>query len=363
MLKDQLPDRLRFPFQPKLQGEFPGGIGLIACGEITEHHLEAYRARGLPVRILCDLDPAKAEHRRDKFYPTAKTCTDYRTVLDDPDVTIVDIATHPRERTQIIRQAILAGKHILSQKPFVEKLAEGEQLVQLATTHQVRLAVNQNARWAPHFAFIREAISRGVIGDLNSIRFQLHWDHTWTRGTPFEHIYHLLLYDFAIHWFDLMQAFSSGASWLSVYAQVRQTKGQAMAPPLLAHVTVEYPNAQASLCLDGNSPYFPLNQTMVAGSAGQVHSTGLDYSQQSLTFIDAAGQFAIPLTGGWFPDGFGGAMIELANSINENREPTHSARENLKSLELCFAAVAAAELGRPIKPGEVQRLPMHHNPE
>jgi len=63
------------------------------------------------------------------------------------------------------------------------------------------------------------------------------------------------------------------------------------------------------------------------------------------------------LVGAWFPDGFHGAMAELLSSIEAGREPMNSARNNLASLELCFAAVASAERGRPVVPGAVRKLP------
>jgi hypothetical protein len=44
------------------------------------------------------------------------------------------------------------------------------------------------------------------------------------------------------------------------------------------------------------------------------------------------------LEGVWFPDGFHGAMAELLCAFEERREPEHSARNNLRSLALCFAA-------------------------
>jgi predicted dehydrogenase len=330
-------------YQPGLVGEFPGAIGLIACGEITQHHLQSYRRLGYPVRVLCDVDATKAQARREAYYPAAQVVTDYRAVLDDPAVTIVDIATHPDIRPPIIEAALMAGKHVLSQKPFVEDLQQGERLVQLARRQQRLLAVNQNARWAPHFSYARRAVAAGLIGRLNSIRFQIHWDHTWTRGTKFAEIRHLLLYDFAIHWFDLLVALMPDRPWTSVAADVVATAGQNMMPPLLAQVAIQYADAQASLCLNGDAAYLPLNETYLAGSAGSIYAVGPDYSSQQVTIANPQGQCLVPLQGGWFPDGFGGAMTELANSILEHRQPEHSGAENLKSLALCWAAIQAAD--------------------
>jgi predicted dehydrogenase len=79
----------------------------------------------------------------------------------------------------------------------------GEDLVKLAEDRGVKLAVNQNGRWAPHKAWMREAVRAGLIGDVISAHVSLHWNHGWTAGTPFDEIEDLVLYDFGVHWFDL----------------------------------------------------------------------------------------------------------------------------------------------------------------
>src|SRR3954466_10188044 len=134
------------PYRPRDPKQYRPAIALIACGGITEQHLKAYKAAKYDVVALCDEDPAKAGKRREEFYPRAKIYTDYREVLKRDDVEVVDIATHPLERVPIIRAAIEAGKHVLSQKPFVLDLDEGKRLVELAARKNVKLAVNQNGR-------------------------------------------------------------------------------------------------------------------------------------------------------------------------------------------------------------------------
>ena len=55
--------------------------------------------------------------------------------------------------------------------------------------------------------------------------------------------------------------------------------------------------------------------------------------------------------GTWFPDGFHGTMGELLRAVEEKREPENSARNNLESLALCFAAIASADRAAPVVPG------------
>src|SRR3954464_13079712 len=139
-------------------------IALIGCGGISEYHLRAYQALQLDVVALCDQSRERAEKRRVEFYPHAAIATDYRDVLRRDDIEIVDVATHPNERIAIIEAALRASKHVLSQKPFVLDLEVGERLVALAAENGVKLAVNQNGRWAPHFSYLAAAVEAGVVG-------------------------------------------------------------------------------------------------------------------------------------------------------------------------------------------------------
>ena len=50
-------------------------------------------------------------------------------------------------------------------------------------------------------------------------------------------------------------------------------------------------------------------------------------------------------------------MGELLCAIEDDREPSNSARSNLKSLALCYAAVASAECHEPIVPGSIRAMP------
>ena len=66
------------------------------------------------------------------------------------------------------------------------------------------------------------------------------------------------------------------------------------------------------------------------------------------------------LQGTWFTNGFRGAMGELLCAIEENREPTHSAHNNLNTLALSFAALASADSGMAHVPGTIKSAPSTH---
>jgi len=332
-------------------------IGLIGCGGITTYHLDAYREAGFQTVAFCDIDEASARKRRDTYCPGGRIHTDYRELLAQPEITVVDIATHPGIRCNMIADALQAGKHVLSQKPFCLDLDEGEQLVALAESKGLLLAVNQNGRWAPHFSYMRHAVAEGLIGDVEAVHLGVHWDHTWTEDTVFNEVPHLILYDFAIHWFDMLCCLMGDARPTRVFASEARTPSQSNKPPMLGQVLVEYEQAQATLVFDAATKHGAADHSRIVGSSGTLESHGPDLSHQTVTLYQEAGIAHPALEGEWFKQGFEGTMAELLCAIEENREPNNSARNNLDSLALCFSAIASAERHQPQEPGTVRRLP------
>ncbi len=332
-------------------------IGLIGCGGITEYHLLAYKNAGFNVVALCDIDLDKAKQRAAEYFPDATCCSDYRELLCNDSIEVVDITTHPPQRPPIIEAALSAKKHVLSQKPFVLDLDVGERLIDVASKNDCYLVVNQNGRWAPHFSYARAAAQSGLLGDCFAAHMGCHWDHTWVAGTEFENVKHLVLYDYAIHWFDMIRCLLPGKEAKRVYASTARVVSQKLKPDLLGQTLIEFDGAQSTMSFDAALPHGPLEETFVGGTDGTVHSTGTGNQQQLLTVTTSAGKWTPSLQGKWFPDGFHGTMGELLCAIEENRECVLDARDNLKSLALCFAAIASAESGEPVTPGSVRSMP------
>ena len=345
-------------YQPRNPKTYNPPIGLIGCGGISSQHLNAYKHAGFNVVALCDRNEHKARERQQQFYPEAFVTTDYREVLKRDDIEVVDLTPHPADRIPIIEDAIAAGKHILSQKPFVTDLDEGERLIDLAQKCGVKLAVNQNGRWAPHFSYLRNAICAGLIGDVVSANFSLHWDHNWIIGTPFEDIHDLILYDFGVHWFDMAACFFGRYDATRVQAMTVRGINQQARPPMLASALIEFESGMATLHFNANVTHGQQDRTYVAGSRGSIESIGPSLSEQSVTLYTADG-FAKPdLQGTWFLQGFHGTMAELLCAIEEKREPMNNVRDNVRGLALCFAAIASAHEGQPKVPGRIRKLPI-----
>lgn len=343
------------PYQPPQPTAYRPRIGMIGTGGISASHLDAYRTAGWQVAAIWNRTRSKAEEKAATFCPSARIEDDWQTILQNSDIDVVDITLHPEHRVPIIKAALDAGKHVLSQKPFVTDLDVGEALVKRAEDNGVHLAVNQNGRWSPHMAWMREAVRAGLIGDLLSAHLSIHWNHGWTAGTPFDEMEDLILYDFGVHWFDFLTSLA-GDRVQSVIAMGAHARGQANKSPLLAQALVRLDGGQASLVFDGGAPHGPRDTTYIAGSSGSLTSEGPDLGQQTVRLITGDGIATPSLDGQWFNDGFMGAMGELLCAIEEGRAPKNAAKDNLTSLALTFAAVESRKTGREVTVGSVRRM-------
>lgn len=342
--------------------EYAPGIGLIGCGNISRAHLAAYAAAGYRVRALCDVHIERASARRDEYFPDAAVTTDHHALLARPDIEVVDLATHVNVRPALVRDAIRAGKHILSQKPFVLDLDEGRELIELADQCGVTLAVNQNGRWAPHHSFLLAAAREGLLGTISSTDIGLYWPHDVDvrRSPVFSQMEDLILYDFGIHWFDLIATLFAGQGPAhSVHATVGRTADQVIPVPTSAQVSIDFPHAAATLILRGSSHRARGGHYRVDGSAGTViHSAAneLGGENPSVTLYTNGEASSFTLSGDWWRNGMHGTMGELLASIEAKRRPSNDARASLPGLSLCFAAIGSAREGNPVDPTTVTRL-------
>jgi predicted dehydrogenase len=347
------------PYRPQDPKKYKPNIAIIGCGGISGHHLQAYKDNGYNVVAFHDRVSARAKARRDEYFPQGEVIDDLETLLGRTDIEVVDIATHPIDRVALIEKSLNAGKHVLSQKPFVLDLETGDRLVKLAAKNGVLLAVNQNGRWAPHLSYIREAVRAGLIGDVLGIHVRIHWDHSWIKGTAFESIEDIILYDFAIHWFDFVSTLLPGKNISRVFATKTKATGQDVDVPLLAQAIVEFDGGQASLIFDGNTRYGSNDTTYIAGTSGSIISTGPELNQQTVQLYTKDGVATPGLVGAWFDDGFHGTMAELLCAVEEGRTSSNNAHDNLRSLSLAFAAIVSANEKRPVNIGEVTALPTY----
>ncbi|KAH7178688.1 hypothetical protein DER46DRAFT_655943 [Fusarium sp. MPI-SDFR-AT-0072] len=107
-------------------------------------------------------------------YPDIKHYTDYKDLFADSAVDLVVISTPPNNHFELTKAALEAGKHVLTEKPFVPTSAEADKLIEIAKKNGKLLIVYQNRRWDADFVTLKKTISEGTLGRI--IQFDNHFD-------------------------------------------------------------------------------------------------------------------------------------------------------------------------------------------
>ena len=336
-------------YRPSFPAGYRPGVGLVGCGDIARSwHLPAYRAYGVDVVGVYDPVPQATEEIRASFPFVRRVFASLDELLADPEIEVVDIATRPDVRPELIRRAVAAGRHVLAQKPLALDVRAAREVVEEAERQGVRVAVNQNGRWAPAWRIATLLVEQGAVGEVLSVTHMHDRPLPPLVGTHFDELEHFLIYDFFVHWIDISRCWMGSREVVGVRGRDYRTPGQPQhaRSPWAAWVEVEYEDgANVLIRSAGHVPTArPVCLFWVHGSEGTIRGSvllGSDFVE--LERDGVMSRYA--LEGGWYPDGFAGTLGELVSAIAENREPFNSARHNLLSLQMTLAACLSAEEG------------------
>ena len=350
-------------YRPSFPPDRSLGIGIVGCGQIVRAaHLPAYRQYGLNVVGVHSRRRESAVAVAAQFsIPHVFESLD--DLLADPDIRVVDIATWPDERLELIRRALAAGKHVLSQKPLAPLAAAAGPLVDEAERRGLRFAVNQNGRWAPPWRLATLLVRSGAIGDVTAVTHLLANDFSFVIGRRPDEIQHFLIYDYCAHWFDITRCWLEDKTPSFVRAREYRTPNQPAESRAAwgGWIDIAYDDGSNAVIrsVGGRGTSAPSAPFWIHGTEGTIRGSvvGLaDPVAGEWVELEREGVCSrFTLEGSWALDGFAGAMAELVTAIAEEREPYNSARHNLLSLQLTLAACRSAEEdGRPVSPDEVR---------
>ncbi|MEO7581283.1 MAG: oxidoreductase [Massilia sp.] len=253
-------------------------MGLIGYGFAgATFHAPLIRAvDGLALTRIASSNAAKV--RQD--FPHAAIDNSAQALINAADVDLVVIATPNASHHALARQALLAGKHVVLEKPFTVTVAEAQELVDLAQQTNRLLSVFHNRRWDNYFLTARRCIESGMLGDINT--YQAHFDRyrpqrikRWREddlpgsGT---------LYDLGSHLID--QALVLFGTPQTIFADVcAQRTGEG--GPDYFHLVLGYGHMRAILH-SGSIVSDPGPRIQVHGSAGSYAKYGLDPQEDAL---------------------------------------------------------------------------------
>ncbi len=163
-------------------------IGMVGVGAISGIYLENITEMFKEIELygVCDLVRERAKKAREE-YNVPKIYDTMEEMFADSEIDLVLNLTRPYEHFEVTKAALLAGKHVYSEKPLGATLEEGEALVKLAEEKKLRLGGAPDTFLGAGIQTCRKLIEDGYIGDvIGSACFMLcHGHETWHPDPAF----------------------------------------------------------------------------------------------------------------------------------------------------------------------------------
>lgn len=201
------------------------GVGVAGTGFIGPAHIEALRRNGIPVLGLAENTREKAEQKAAEM-GIPRLYGSLEEMLADPGIHVVHLATPNYLHYPHAKAALLAGKHVVCEKPLSINAGESAELVKLAAERKLVNVVNFNIRMYPLVQQARSLVQSGELGDIFILQgsYLQDWlllptDWNW-RLEPDLGGTLRAVGDIGSHWLDLL-TFITGLRIEEVYADFK----------------------------------------------------------------------------------------------------------------------------------------------
>lgn len=344
-------------------------VGFIGAGRINQTHMEIL-ARQTAVELVGVADNVidKAKQLADIY--GIKACSDYRELLDGPQIDAIWLATPPNNRLSICRDAIDAGKHIMAEKPIARTVQEAEEIVDLVEKGEVKFMVGFMKRFAPRFVKAHEIVKKHELGSPI-------WCVAYYNGPP--NIWYSpswcwdvdvsggLLVENTSHYIDIMR-WLVDSRVVGVYASLDKLYKKDGSVEDSGGIILHFDKPLIGLIACGmNSPErFPHEDLKLVCTEGALSA------EASLTFLPAGFvensnltiyKDGVPEIVNWefSTAGYEEEDIYFLKTLREGRDPSPSAREAKDTLEIAVAALYSVDTGQriqiPLKEDYKRRIP------
>ncbi len=144
-------------------------VGVVGCGYWGPNLIRNFRS--IPdcnLKVMCDLSEARLAHLG-ALYPEVARETSFERLVNDPSLNAIVVATSVRSHFPMAKKCLLAGKHVLIEKPMACSTAECEELIALAARQGLVIMVGHTFLYSEPVRKIKEIVDHHDIGDLRYI--------------------------------------------------------------------------------------------------------------------------------------------------------------------------------------------------
>ena len=347
-------------------------FGIIGCGRIAPRHADSIRdIAGARLVAVADIIESRARHL--SGIHGAKSYFDYRDLLSDPEIDIVNICTPSGMHAGMAIEALRAGKHVIVEKPMAMNPADAQRMIAAAQAADRKLCVVLQNRYNPPMQDFYDTVRQGRIGRVLLAAVTVRW---YRPQEYYEDGWHGTrdmdggaLMNQSIHHIDALR-------WLmnepveSVFAYTGTLAHQIEAEDVGVVVvrfrsgalgtiegsTITYPqNLEASIALFGERGSLKVGGTALNRKVFWKIAGELEHEREMLIHEELD------------PSNVYGASHRLVienmlAAVNSNCEPATNGYEGIKSLILVTAMYESARSGQPVLVEEMESTVPGHKP-
>lgn len=336
-------------------------IAIIGCGSVSNRYIPHLQSSpSIEIVSLCDIRHERAVAQNEQYKVNAATYADIDSLLKgvpfDMMVTLTDMQKHG----ELNKKALLAGKHVWSEKPMANTYAEGKALLELANSKKLKLWGAPAVVNSPQFAFMSRCIREGKLGRVASAHGQ--YGHTGPGWSSFFYeknggsMPDLGVYNMATLT-GLLGPAKSVMAMLSIVNPERiiDEKGKIKVEEEdNAHVLMDHGNGIISHVMCGFNYFDPhgheakgqqLHSIQIYGDKGNMRMIGYDWETNGVILDDSwdkPGELHEKETGGYM---WQEGATKVAESIVHKTEPLINVEHALHVLEIIEAARKSSASG------------------
>ncbi|MDT8903831.1 Gfo/Idh/MocA family protein [Anaeroselena agilis] len=333
------------------------GFGLIGCGRIAKNHLQAISSHKYArLAAVCDIDAGRLAEVKEQYGSTAYI--DYREMIKDPKIEIVNICTPSGLHAKMAIEAMNAGKHVLVEKPMAMSLHEANAMIDAADQNGVKLGVVHQNRFNKAIVKVRQALEEGRFGKLThgalTVRWhrdknyydQAPWRGTWAQDGG-------CLMNQSIHNIDLLQWMMGPVESVFAYTatNAREIEGEDAAVAVLRFKNGAFATIEASTTVYPRN----LEETLhIFGTTGTAGVGGVAVNKIEAWRFEGVDEAAVLTDQDKEPPnvyGFGHYDIikDFIDAVDGGRQPAVPGAEGCKALEIILAIYHSVKYREEVK--------------
>lgn len=156
-------------------------LGILGLGEGRSTMSAALNSKKWTLKTICDLNIDLCK-QRSKEFDFAHYTTDFKEMLNDPEIDVIGIYTPDHFHATHVKMALEHGKHVVCTKPLMDDLSKAKELIELSKKSGKKVFVGQSSRFFEPMKRQRADFEKGEIGELVTIEAHYNADHRWFLG-------------------------------------------------------------------------------------------------------------------------------------------------------------------------------------